>query len=271
MKARDILIYLSLLCQGDWKKITQKIQERFPIDAEKAKEEISKLKCNVVTLVDKNYPEVFKGVLRPPFVLYYYGNISLIKDYKRCIAYVGSRDASDYGLKMAEKLCGDLARDGFTIVSGLAIGIDGAAAKAALPYKKAVGVLGCGIDIYYPKTNTKYQRQMKTDGLVLSEYPPGVNPFPDLFPSRNRIIAGLSCCTIVGEASTKSGTMITVSHALGYGREVVCVPFRADEDSMCNKLIKDGAAMVENVEDIYDAIGFYYEKPKQSKLDLDDV
>lgn len=269
MKAREILIYLSLKHKGDWKKITDTVKEKKPIDSKEAEEEVRKLDWDCITLLDKEYPESLKNFCQPPYVLYYKGNLSLIGNMGRCVSYIGSRDASEYGLFMANRICAKLAEDGFSIVSGLAIGIDGAAAKASLPFKKAVGVLGCGIDTYYPKSNSKYQRQMKTDGLLISEYPPGVPPRPEHFPARNRIIAALSSITIVGEASNNSGTMITVSQALSMGREVGVVPFRATDKSFCNRLIKDGAPIVECAQDIYDIIGFDDHPKKVEQLSIE--
>ncbi len=152
---------------------------------------------------------------------------------------------------MAEKISNELAMKNYTIVSGMAKGIDGVATRAALNAGgKAVGVLGSGIDMCYPMENEDIYENLKRGGLLISEYPPGIKPSKENFPFRNRIIAALSKLTIVGEANKKSGTLITVGYALEGGKEVACIPFRADEDSACNSLIRDGAALITSTEDV---------------------
>lgn len=255
MNGRDILIYLSIHHLGDWDKIVTSIKHRDDVSLTAVASAVKSLTSKVVTIVDPDYPVSLKEAPKPPFVLYYYGDLSLIDDRKRCLTYIGSRQASNYGLKMTKSICEAASKEGFAIISGLAKGIDGAAEKAALSQGKAVAVLGNGIDYFYPAENSALQRDMKTKGLVLSEYPFATPPRPECFPARNRILAALSQLTIVGEAKSRSGTLITVGYALSIGRDVACVPYRADEESACNALIKEGAPMVESLEDVLDLVG----------------
>jgi len=265
MNGRDILIYLSIRHLGDWDKILASIKKREDFDLSKALEETKKITSKVVTIVDPDYPSSLKEAPKPPFVLYYHGDLGLIGERKKCITYIGSRKASSYGLKMAKSLCGAAAKEGFSLVSGLAHGIDGAAGRAALPHGRAVAVLGNGIDYFYPAENSPLQREIKQRGLLLSEYPFATPPLPERFPARNRLLAALSQLTVVGEASPRSGTLITVGYALSIGRDVACIPYRADEESACNALIKDGAPMIETPQDLYDLMG--YRKDPETKGD----
>jgi DNA processing protein len=241
MTGREILVYLAIKHQGEWDQIVAAIRNREFFDSKEAEAVVASVKSKVVTIVDPDYPQALKEGPKPPFVLFYYGNLSLVDDKRQCITYVGSRKASSYGLKMAEKLCGQFARDGFSVVSGLARGIDTAAAKAAIDLGKAVAVIGNGVDFCYPPENAQLQKEIAEKGLLISEYPGESAPNPEHFPARNRLIAAFSQCTVVGEAGNRSGTLITVGHALGIGRDVCCVPYPADEESACNALIKEGA------------------------------
>ncbi len=251
LNAKTILLFLSLKYKGDWESIYEAIRKKEKFSREEALEAEKNIKCNVLAITDDEYPEALKSCFKPPFILYYYGDLNCIQKECRCVSYIGSREASSYGKKMAEEISGELASRNYTIVSGMAKGIDGAATRAALNAGgKAVGVLGSGIDVCYPMENQDIYDRLKREGLLISEYPPGVKPNKDNFPLRNRIIASLSKLTIVGEADKKSGTLITVGYALEGGKEVGCLPYRADENSACNTLIRDGASMITCIDDV---------------------
>lgn len=251
MNGKDILLCLSLRHNGDWEKIMEGIRSHETVGEEEAKSAEKSVSCSYVTILDGNYPESFRHCYRPPLVLFYYGNFSLLSDEGSCIAYIGSRDATPYGLKMARTLAGDLANKGYVIVSGLARGIDAEATRAALDaHGHAIGILGCGIEVCYPSSSHDLYERLKKDGLLLSEYPLKVSPTPENFPQRNRLVASSSKGIIVGEASKKSGTLITVAYALGLTKEIGCVPYPADCGSACNALIKEGASMIENASDV---------------------
>lgn len=252
----DVLVYLALKYEGDWDKMNQSIRNKERPDEEEYAELLKTNHSKHITILDRNYPEAFKNMCKPPLVLFYYGDISIIETMKNCIAYVGSRDSTPYGNQMAKTICSGLVSYGYNIVSGLARGIDTAATLGALDAKgKAVAVLGNGIDYCYPSENKALYERLKYEGLIISEYPGLVRPSHETFPFRNRIIAALSSGVVVGEASKRSGTLITVNYALGNNKDIGCVPFHADENSACNRLIKEGAFIIESAEDVLLMIG----------------
>lgn len=170
------------------------------------------------------------------------------------IAIVGARDASDYGRRISKKLSSDLSKRGVTIISGLAKGIDSCAHEGAYDkIGKTIAVLGCGIDIIYPKENEElYKNIIRSGGLIISEFPLGTKPEKDNFPKRNRLISGLSNGVVVVEAKAKSGALITVDCALEQGKNVFAVPGNIGSiySEGTNNLIKDGAIPVTSYEDI---------------------
>lgn len=265
MKARELLIYISLLCKGDWDKITAHLKSRKVLDLSQAEDRVKALRCKAVTIIDPEYPQSLKHLSNPPYVLYYLGDLSLLDDYGRCIAYIGSREASSYGIKKATEISAQLAADGYTVISGLAKGIDAASARGAIAHKRAVAVIGNGLDTYYPSGNSPLQREIAHNGLLLSEYPYDTPPKATNFPMRNRIIAALANAVVVGEAGRRSGAMITVNIALCLGREVGCLPFRAYEDKTNNRLIKEGAYLIEEAEDVYAMLSHTIAKPKEAE------
>lgn len=204
----------------------------------------------ICTLLDDAYPYYLKNIYDPPVALFIRGN--LIEDEKY-IAIVGSRRASSYGLGMAETLGFELARAGFTVVSGLARGIDSFAHKGALRAGgRTLAVQGCGVDQVYPPENVSVFHEIVQNGAIVSEYVTGSEPLKYHFPARNRIISGLSMGTIVVEAWEKSGSLITAQFALDQGREVFAVPGNIDSFNSrgTNKLIKEGAKLITEVNDI---------------------
>jgi DNA processing protein len=235
-----------------WKKIEDDLGKLGAINA------------GVITIRDTEYPPLLKNISDPPIVLYKKGPLEAGIS---TLAIVGSRKATFEGMNLAEKVGETLSSVGITIVSGLARGIDAAAHRGALKEKgKTVAVLGCGIDICYPSENRRLFNAIGEAGLILTEYAPGEEPLPYHFPERNRIIAGLSKGVLVVEASQKSGSLITARLGLEYGREVMAVPgsvFR-EEYKGANALIKQGAKLVENINDIL-ATSFPGYEPKQKE------
>jgi DNA processing protein len=235
-----------------WKKIEDDLDK------------LSAIGAGIVTIRDREYPPLLKNIPDPPIVLYKKGPLEAGMN---TLAIVGSRKATPEGMNLAEKIGETLSSVGITIVSGLARGIDTAAHRGALKEKgKTIAVLGCGIDICYPPENRRLFNTTGTEGLILTEYAPGEKPLPYHFPERNRIIAGLSRGVLVIEASQKSGSLITARLGLEYGREVMAVPgsvFR-EEYKGANALIKQGAKLVENINDILTTSFPGYE-PKQKE------
>lgn len=204
---------------------------------------------------DEDYPERLLAIPDPPFSLYYQG--ALPDDGIPSAALIGARTCSEYGAYAAREFGSKLAQTGIQIISGLAMGIDGISQAAALAAGgKSFGVMGCGVDICYPKSNRDIYETCKAQGGILSEYPPGMRPAPTLFPPRNRIISGLSDVVIVVEAREKSGTLITVDMALEQGREVFAVPGRITDSLSrgCNRLFKQGAGVAVSPVDILEVL-----------------
>ncbi|SHF49994.1 DNA protecting protein DprA [Desulfacinum infernum DSM 9756] len=209
----------------------------------------------IVCLGDEDYPENLKAIPDPPPVLYVTG-LPEPKDLV-AVAVVGSRFASPMGLLFTEKLCADLGRRGVTVVSGFAMGIDSAAHRGALKAGgRTIAVLGCGLDVVYPKPNRDLRRRIVEKGLLVSEFPLGTPPLAGHFPMRNRIISGLSLGVVVVEAADRSGSLITARLALEQGREVFAVPglARHFRSSGPHRLLRQGAKLVESAEDILEEI-----------------
>lgn len=252
---KEILVYLSIVHNGNWNSIYKDILEKRQIDKIDLDEKLKNFNVNYITLLDQDYPISLKNTLKPPFVLFYKGNIKLLKSENKKIAVIGSRENTDYGKNVTENICSDLVKENFIIVSGLAKGIDSIAHNSCLTNNgNTIAVLGNGLDIYYPKENAKLYEKIEKNGLLISEYPPNTSPNKSHFPSRNRIIAGLSEGVLIIEAKEKSGTMNTVYHALEDGKQIFCVPDRINTNSGCNKLIKEGAKLVESAKDIIEEL-----------------
>jgi DNA processing protein len=263
VKGRDIIIYLALKYEGDWNAIYQAIKEKELVDEVMVQEKIQALKSSVVTIIDEQYPESLKKIYKPPFVLFYYGDLGLAHLLEKTIAVIGSRHPSVYGLEMTEKITQSLIEEGMMVVSGLAYGIDIRAHQTTLKQQgKTIGILGSGIDVCYPKDHLDTYMAMKKDHLVMSEYPSNTPANKDHFPWRNRLIAGLARGVFVAEAKKRSGTLITVGYALYLGKDVYVLPHQANTDNSTNQLIKDGAILVESGQDILEHLLGSQEKEK---------
>ena len=211
--------------------------------------------CSLMTLLDSDYPEQLANVPQPPPLLFLRGRRELLT--QPMLAIVGSRHATPAAEKTATEFAAQLSAAGYTIVSGLAAGIDAAAHRGALNEKGAtVAVIGTGIDRIYPAGNKDLAHQIAENGLIMSEFPLGMQPLAGNFPRRNRIIAGLSRGCLVVEATLKSGSLITARLAMDTGRDVFAVPGSINNPQAkgCHRLIKDGAKLVDCVTDILDEL-----------------
>ena len=218
---------------------------------EKYEKYILKNDIKIINISDDNYPAKLKNIYAPPITIFAKGDISLLNS--KSIAIVGSREPSKYGIYVAEKFSKELSKEGITIVSGLARGIDTFAHVGALTsFGKTIAVLGSGIDVVYPKENAKYYREISEKGLIISEYIVGTAPESKNFPQRNRIISGLSDGVLVVEARKNSGTMITTDFALEQGKELYVIPgnITSNLSAGTNNLIKEGAKLVTDVYEI---------------------
>ena len=211
--------------------------------------------CELISLVDDDYPVLLSEIVDPPPLLFMKGRRELLRSIM--LAVVGSRRPSRRGEQDAHAFAQALSVHGVTIVSGLAMGIDGAAHAGAMSeVGRSVAVLGCGVDICYPRRNRQLYDTLVADGLVLSEYSLGSPPLPHQFPRRNRIISGISLGVLVIEAAIKSGSLITARQALEQNREVFALPGSIHSPSSrgCNALIRQGAKLVETLEDIVEEL-----------------
>lgn len=209
---------------------------------------------HIITLSDPEYPSLLQHIPDPPPFLYVYGSLPAGRKY---IAVVGSRNATRYGVTITQKLCRDLTALGFTIVSGMARGIDSAAHVGALMGKgKTVAVLGSGLERIYPRENRELYHRIAAHGAVVSEFPLHTEPEAFNFPIRNRIISGLSLGTVIVEATPKSGSLITARLAAEQNREVFAVPgsVQSFKSTGTHRLLKQGAKLVEHVQDIVEEL-----------------
>jgi DNA processing protein len=209
----------------------------------------------LVTLGDAEYPALLLESPDPPLLLFAEGRLELAQ--RPALAIVGSRRASAQGLDTARRLARELSSRGFTIVSGMAQGIDGAAHEGALGSEAStIAVVGTGLDRVFPPAHVQLARRIATQGLLLSEFPLDTPPLGQNFPMRNRIIAGLSLGTLVVEAAPRSGSLITARLATEMGREVFAVPgsIHADQSRGCHALLRQGAKLVESCEDVLEEL-----------------
>jgi DNA processing protein len=227
--------------------------------AELAQDELAKAvqaKARIISLSDPEYPPRLKEIYDPPVILYVKGDVELLS--KPGIAMVGTRHPTPYGSGMSERLATDLAARGLVIISGMARGIDTASHRGAIAAKgKTIAVLGTGIDVMYPKENTRLAEQiLALGGAVISEFPVGTSPVPQNFPIRNRIISGMSAGVLVVEAAEYSGTRITSRCALEQNRDVYAVPGNVTNKNSWgpNTLIKQGAKLVATWEDVWEEL-----------------
>jgi len=228
-----------------------------PVDARAIEREIARVQdlgSHYCFLGDPDYPPLLAQADAAPPALIVRGDLALVE--RRCVAIVGARNASAAACRFARELAHDLASAGVTVVSGLARGIDTAAHVGAGEGATAA-VIGCGIDVIFPPQNAELQERIAISGLLLTELPPGAEPLARHFPARNRIIAWMTLGTVVVEAAPRSGSLLTARLATEEGRDVMAVPgFPADPRAQgCNGLIRDGATLVQNAQEVIEAIG----------------
>lgn len=256
-------------------KNIKEFKEWEKIDAQLKKLESKKI--NLVTLDDRGYPEILKNMEDSPIILYTRGSVQ--KEDRFAIAVVGSRKYSSYGKFAVEKLSSELSLLGFTIVSGMARGIDTLAHTTAVGSGgRTIAVMGSGIDVPYPPENKLLMEKIANAGCVISEFPPGTQPERENFPRRNRLISGLSLGVLVVEATADSGSLITASYAADQGKEVFAVPgnINSANSAGTNELIKNGVKPVRNAEDIVEELapvlkGFIKTKEKaKAELTVDE-
>src|SRR3972149_6730146 len=239
---------------GLGEKTTQKfITHRNNFSFEDYQRRLKLTKVNFLALCDKTYPDLLKQIPNPPIVLYYKGNLKNV-DFNKCIAVVGTRKITNYGKEITNLFSQDLAMSGLTVVSGLALGVDAIAGWGAVNVNgKTIAVMGNGVDLAFPNVNKPlYDKILDGNGIIVSEFPLGMTPTAGSFPSRNRIIAGLSLGVLVTEGAEDSGSLITADYAFKFNRKVFAVPgpITSSLSAAPLRLIEKGAKLVISAEDI---------------------
>lgn len=261
MTKRELLLAYAAHWQGDWGRIAAAVA---------AQEAPMPVSCpeKAVTFYDDDYPECFRSLRFPPWVLYYRGHLELL--HTAALTIVGSRRMVPYAEEKTREIAAFLSSS-LTIVSGVALGVDGTAHRAVLKAGgNTVGILGCGFDAYYPRANADLYDTLGEKGLLLSEYPPGTSPARHHFPWRNRLLAALGRAVIVTQAACRSGTMDTVSEALNLSRDVYCVPYPygCQEGEGCNLLISQGAQILYSPQQLEDLAAAYSSTCKSEAVSL---
>jgi DNA processing protein len=225
-------------------------------DAEKELADLRRLNASLLNWDETGYPQRLLEIYDPPPLLYVRGDAQCLA--RHSLAMVGTRRPTPYGNQIAERLARDLAEQGLVIVSGLARGIDSSAHRGACAAARGatVGVLGCGIDVVYPKENRRLFAEVENRGAIISEFPLGTHPAPENFPVRNRIVAGMTLGAIVVQGAQYSGSLITARLAMEFGREVFGVPGNVTEGASFapNQLVKQGAKLVTGWEDVVEEL-----------------
>jgi DNA processing protein len=239
----------------DGRTIETLVMRRGRLDLGREMEKLERARVSIVTLQDERYPPLLKHIADAPPLLYVRGGLQAGDDL--AIAVVGTRRASAYGRQACERIVGEVAGQGVTIISGLARGIDAIAHRAALAAGgRTIAVVACGVDIVYPAEHRALASEIEAHGAVISEYPLGTPPEPGNFPARNRIISGMARLTLVVEAGETSGALITAGFALDQGRDVLAVPGSIFSPGCVgtNRLIQQGAKLVQEARDVLDEL-----------------
>ncbi len=238
--------YDDYLYNGVSERLSQSLSDKSLDNAYEIMKFCEAAHIGIITYSCDEYPKSLRSLKDPPAVLYYAGKLPDLNKFL-CIATVGTRKMSEYGMRSAYKIAYELAASGAIVVSGMALGIDSVCASAAIAAKgRTIAVLGCGIDVIYPHEHAKLYNAIKENGAVISEYPPSTKPHGYNFPVRNRIISGLSQGTVIIDAGVGSGALITAKTAILQGRDLYSVPSNIDSEnsSGTNSLIRDGAQAV---------------------------
>lgn len=250
----NLLRTLAYYANGDWDQETKYIKERRLFSENEFLNATNFCHADVITLGSDNYPELLTQIYKPPYILFYYGNIELLKENYTKISVVGPREPDKYTIKATtEILNGVLTKSkNIAVVSGMAKGIDSLAQRIAMKNgNPTISVLGCGIDVCYPEESKDiYEYCKQGKGLLLSEYPGTLVPAGKNFLKRNRIITGLSPCLFVPAGKTKSGTANSVAYACEQNKDVYCLAQPIDSEfQLTNEIIKNGAYLVTGSDD----------------------
>lgn len=256
------------------KKAESFLRLRDKTDPDKTFYTIKNRGIKYITFDDQDYPQLLKNIDNPPSIIYYKGDLQDV-NFNKTLAVVGSRKTSRYAKEAVDIIISQLAETDITIVSGLASGIDTTAHISAIKNNiKTIGVIASGFDYVYPAANKDLYKQIENgNGVIFTEYYPTFEPLKFRFPQRNRIVSGLSYGTLVAETSLKSGALITANLTLEQGRELMCIPGLITNPNTVGiyKLLKNGATLVTQAEDILEALNWEIEPTVQLKMDLNEL
>lgn len=246
----NVLLYFALKYKGNFRDIYKAIREKERINHSLFDDMKRDLRCQYTTIVSEDYPAKLKDINCPPFVLFYYGDLSLLNE--KIIAVIGTREYSQYGKDVTKDIVNQLVKQNYCTIAGLSIGIDTLVHEETIKYNgKSIAILGCGIENCYPKCNQSLYDEMKNNHLIISEYPFDTKPQKEQFIMRNRLISALCNQLIVTECKTKSSTMITVGYAIEYDKDIFCVPSPVfSKYQGTNELIQNGAKLLVNIDDL---------------------
>lgn len=253
MLGKDLLIYLAIKYKGDFKSIVKAIENKEPVDECVAEKAISKLNCKVVTVLDDDYPEELRRVYMPPLVLFYKGGIQLLKTSSVKLFIDGGSKMSEYGKNMAKTLTTGIAKKGRVVVTGSSAAINKVILKSCIEAgSNPICVLNTNLDQAEKTLGVALAKKIAKSGLLITEYPvaPPAKLAAETVPASKRVLAGLGDKQLVIESHIDDASNIGVLYALRQGKDVMAVPDRADAQSSCNRLIQDGAFLVETVEDV---------------------
>lgn len=252
----EVLLTISYQNDGDWERMFKMIKNKTPLDKDCLARAKDNLKAQFTHVLKADYPDCFRKTEKPPISLYYYGDLKLLA--KPLIAVVGSRHPTLYQVKKTQELLDEFFKkteNKYGLISGLAKGIDQAAMEVAIKNKaKLVGILGSGIENCYPQSNQHIYDYCKENGLILSEYPDKVEPLPEHFPLRNRLIAYAAKCMFVPSGTIRSGTSSSIRLALDAGKDILALPCDLGENDLTDQLIHDGAICLTGVDDLIQAM-----------------
>lgn len=259
--AREIILALSYHCEGEWEKIYNILKTKEKISDEDILRYNQKNKAQYISIIDSNYPIKFKRNYKPPFIIYYYGNIELLNKYPILTA-IGTRNPSNYQVKESKKLISetiDKMNKKVTILSGMAKGLDKEMMDVAINKGSTlISIIASGIDNPYPHENRYIYDYCKSEkGLVISEYPSSIQAKKENFTFRNRLLASLGDVIFVGGGKQRSGTSSTCNQALELNKDILALPCHNDEENYTNQLIADGAKIVLSSQDIIDSLKIF--------------
>lgn len=249
---KHVLIYAAITCHGRWDDIFCLLRQKKDLpDPEVIDDVAMRYDGHAITVFDEEYPSRLRNSPRPPWALFYEGDIGLLKDDSKLVAFTGSHDAENpYAEKKTAEIAKEITKEGAIVVSGLSRGCQSIALSSSLSVGKCIAVLGNGIDKRYPIESSDLQSKIAKKGLLISPFPNGVSPSVEGMRARNMLLGQLAHFLFAGVVTKHDGILLTVASALNVGCDMGCLPFPADSEYINNSLIRNGAAMIESAGDL---------------------